>query len=211
MPETITPDQPTEATPAAPAAPATAAPETPAPQPETTKPAEPATPEPATGPDLAAEVAKWKELSRKNEQRAKENSEKAKKFDEIEDANKTEMERLKERAEAAEKAAAEERIERLRATKAATSGVSIDLIPVGTEEQMDAAIAAAIAFKDAAVAEATKRKPSPAAPAEIVTSAHDSTQAKQITSREELKSMSPAEILAAQKEGRLDELMGKTT
>lgn len=211
MSETITPDQTTEVTPAAPAANAAPAAPTPAPAPEPTKPTEPATPEPATGPDLAAEVAKWKELSRKNEQRAKENSEKAKKFDEIEEANKTELERLQSRLAEAEKAAAEEKVERLRATKAATSGVSIDLIPAGTEEQMDAAIAAAIAFKDAAVAEATRQKPSPAAPAEIVTAANGSTKVAQITSRDELKSMSPAEIIAAQKEGRLDQLMGKIT
>lgn len=211
MSETITPDQPTEATPAASAAPVAPPAPIPAPKPEPAKPTEPATPEPATGPDLAAEVAKWKELSRKNEARAKENAEARKKLDEIEEANKTEMERYKDRAEAAEKAAAEAVTESLRAKKAAESGVSIGLIPAGTEEQMDAAIAAAIAFKDAAVAEATKRKPSPAAPAEIVTAAHDSTQVKQITSRDELKSMTPAEIMAAQKDGRLDQLMGKIT
>lgn len=165
-------------------------------------------PEPATGPDLAAEVAKWKALSKKNELRAKDNADKAKKFDDIEEANKTEMQKLLDRAEAAEKVANDAKVETLRATKSAASGVSIALIPAGTEEQMDEAIAAAIAFKDAAVAAATKGK-APAAPAQIVTAPSSSTTVKQITSRDELKSMTHAQIMAAQKDGRLDELMGK--
>lgn len=168
-------------------------------------------PETEKGPDLAAEVAKWKALSKKNELRAKDNADKAKKFDDIEEANKTEMQKLLDRAEAAEKVANDAKVETLRATKSATSGVSIALIPAGTEEQMDEAIAAAIAFKDAAVAAATKSKATPAAPAQIVTAPSNSTTVKQITSRDELKSMTHAQILDAQKDGRLDELMGKTT
>ncbi|PYY63620.1 hypothetical protein DEJ30_11955 [Curtobacterium sp. MCPF17_003] len=54
-----------------------------------------------------AEAEKWKTLSRQNEQRAKDNAEKAKKFDEHEEATKTELDKLKERAEAAEKVNAE--------------------------------------------------------------------------------------------------------
>jgi len=50
-----------------------------------------------------AEVDKWKALSRKNEARAEENADKAKRFDEAEDANRTELEREKARADAAEK------------------------------------------------------------------------------------------------------------
>ena len=58
-------------------------------------------------PDPAAEVAKWKAMSRKNEERAKENEAAAKRLAEIEEANKTESEKLQARAEAAEKALAE--------------------------------------------------------------------------------------------------------
>jgi len=58
-------------------------------------------------PDLAAEVAKWKAMSRKNEERATENAAAAKRLAEIEEANKTEAERLQARAEAAEKLLAE--------------------------------------------------------------------------------------------------------
>lgn len=54
-----------------------------------------------------AEAEKWKGLSRKNEERATSNAEKAKKFDEHEEANRTELEKLTARAEAAEKVIAE--------------------------------------------------------------------------------------------------------
>lgn len=50
------------------------------------------------------DVEKWKALSRKNEDQAKSNAEKAKKFDELDEASKTEVEKERARAEAAEKA-----------------------------------------------------------------------------------------------------------
>lgn len=54
-----------------------------------------------------AEAEKWKGLSRKNEERATSNADKAKKFDEHEEANRTELEKLTARAEAAERVIAE--------------------------------------------------------------------------------------------------------
>jgi len=54
-----------------------------------------------------ADAEKWKGLSRKNEERATSNADKAKKFDEHEEANRTELEKLQARAEAAEKVNAE--------------------------------------------------------------------------------------------------------
>lgn len=54
-----------------------------------------------------ADAEKWKALSRKNEERANSNADKAKRFDEAEDANRTELEREKARADAAEKVIAE--------------------------------------------------------------------------------------------------------
>jgi len=70
------------------------------------KPAEGATLEEQLAAALA-DAEKWKGLSRKNEERAASNAEKAKKFDEHEEANKTELEKVQARAEAAEKAVAE--------------------------------------------------------------------------------------------------------
>lgn len=54
-----------------------------------------------------SEVDKWKALARKNEARAKENADKAKRLDELEEANKSELEKLLARAEAAEAKIAE--------------------------------------------------------------------------------------------------------
>ncbi|MFE6785189.1 hypothetical protein ACFVFF_23320 [Streptomyces sp. NPDC057680] len=71
----------------------------------------PAPEQPATGPEptteervaaLEAERDKWQSLSRKQEERAKANADKAKRFDELEAASKTEAEKLAERATAAE-------------------------------------------------------------------------------------------------------------
>lgn len=52
-------------------------------------------------------VETWKGHAKTWEERSKENFEKAKKFDEIEEANKTELEKANARAEAAEKAVAD--------------------------------------------------------------------------------------------------------
>jgi len=54
---------------------------------------------------LQEEVKKWRGLSRKHERRAKENVEAAKRLKELEDADKTEIERATERAAEAEKKA----------------------------------------------------------------------------------------------------------
>ena len=66
---------------------------------------QPATGEPTLEERLAAAKAdrdKWQGLSRKNESRARENADKARRFDELEAASKTEAQRLAERADAAD-------------------------------------------------------------------------------------------------------------
>ena len=60
-----------------------------------------------SGEDLAAQVEKWKALSRKNEARAKENAEKALKFDEIESASKSDLEKAQDALAQAEARVAE--------------------------------------------------------------------------------------------------------
>lgn len=168
---------------------------------EQQNPTEPVT---ETGPDLEAEVAKWKALSKKNEQRAKENAEKAKQLDAIEEANKSEVQKLLDRAEAAEKVAAQAVIGKTRSDVAKDTGVPAELLHGQTEEEMRAAAAVALAFKQA-------NKPPIAPPANLVTSDGKAPKVDQIRSRDELKSMTPQQILAAQQAGRLDELMGKST
>ncbi|WP_144834093.1 hypothetical protein [Microbacterium sp. BH-3-3-3] len=89
-----------------------------------------------------AEAEKWKALSRKNEEQAKANAEKAKKFDELEEANKTEQEKLLARAEAAEKRIAErEAMDAAAATAAEVAkakGVPASALRGSTREELEA-------------------------------------------------------------------------
>ncbi|MCY0928312.1 hypothetical protein OTB20_19345 [Streptomyces sp. H27-H1] len=80
-------------------------------EPSTEPSATPAPEQPATGSEstaeerlasLEAERDKWQSMSRKQEERAKANAEKARRFDDLEAASKTEAEKLAERAAAAE-------------------------------------------------------------------------------------------------------------
>jgi pyruvate/2-oxoglutarate dehydrogenase complex dihydrolipoamide acyltransferase (E2) component len=157
--------------------------------------------EPTSSNDLSAEVEKWKAMSKKNEQRAKENLDKAKRFDEFEEANKTDMEKLLARAEAAEKAVLDASARTLRAEVAASKGVPLELLSGVTQEELEASADIALAFKGTMPKAATSE------------GAGNVGQAiggvTQIVSRDQLKSMSQADINKARTEGRLDELMGK--
>lgn len=92
--------------------------------------------------DLAAEVEKWKALARKNEARAKENADKAKRLDDFEEAQKSEAEKLVARAEAAEaKLAEREKADQARALAdevAAAKGVSASVLRGSTKEELEA-------------------------------------------------------------------------
>jgi NAD-specific glutamate dehydrogenase len=156
--------------------------------------------EPTSSNDLSAEVEKWKAMSKKNEQRAKENLDKAKRFDEFEEANKTELERMLARAETAEKAVLDASARTLRAEIAATKGVPLELLSGTTQEELEASADSLLAFKGtmpkAATSEGAGNVGEP-----IGGSA-------QITSLELLNSMSPEEVGKARREGRLATLMG---
>lgn len=166
---------------------------------------EPADPEKET--DWKAEAEKWKNLSRKNEDTAKANSAAARKLAEIEEANKTEIEKAQARAEAAEKELVKSQTEALRAQVA----LNMKLTPsqakrlVGaTREELEADAAELLADLKSNAPSETPSSQGQGKQGEPV------GQTKQITSRDELKSMSPAEIVAARKDGRLDGLMGIT-
>lgn len=92
--------------------------------------------------DLVAEVEKWKALARKNEARAKENSDKAKRLDDLEEAQKSELEKLTARAEAAEaKIAEREKADAARALAeevAKEKGVSASVLRGSTKEELEA-------------------------------------------------------------------------
>jgi hypothetical protein len=130
-----TPPEPTPApAPGAPPAPTPPAPPAVPPVPGPTPPAPTA---PGTAPepvDLAAEVEKWKALSRQNEQRAKDNADAAKRLADIEDAAKTDAQRLADQAKASDERAAA-------ATKLATSA-TVQALAAGTFEDAEDAVGA---------------------------------------------------------------------
>jgi hypothetical protein len=104
-------------------------------------PTEPATPEPK---DWESEAAKWKRQARENEARAKANADAAKRLAEIEDAAKSEAEKLAEKL-----AAAEERV--AAATKRAVSA-QIKAMATGrfadSSDAVDALTASGVSFLD---------------------------------------------------------------
>lgn len=110
------------------------APTGPAPAPGPTPPAPPAPAAPPEPVDLAAEVEKWKALSRQNEQRAKENSAAATRLQEIEDAAKTETQRLTDQLQA-------EKDRATAATRLATSA-SVQALAAATFEDPEDAVGA---------------------------------------------------------------------
>ena len=157
---------------------------------------------PTDAPDLASEAEKWKALARKNEQRAKENADKAKRFDEFEEAQKTEQQKLTERAERAEQALVAAEAARLRASIAAKHGVPEALLTGSTEEALEQAATALLAFKG----------PQPTAPSpdgQGAVGVPISSQTKQITSIDEYNRLPLEERLAARRDGRINGLLGK--
>ena len=97
-------------------------------------------PDTGTSKDWEAEANKWKALARKHETTARSNSDAAKRLAEIEDAQKTEQQRLQDRATAAEQRAAHLQAANARLLAATTFGIPAELIELlgdGDEEQIN--------------------------------------------------------------------------
>jgi hypothetical protein len=139
-------------TPTATIAPVTGTPAPAAPAPADTAPQAPEDPQ--------AELAKWKALSRQHEARAKENADKALKFDAAEEANKTELQKALDRAEAAEKVAQAATVDSLRARTAAAKGVPQQLLTGTTVEELEASADALLSFRGPAGPKAGAPDPS---------------------------------------------------
>jgi hypothetical protein len=102
-----------------------------------------------------------------------------------------------------------ERTERIRERVARETGVPPEVIAGADEESMKASAEQVLAWAQGLA----KKSGVPAvAPAETVNSSTPAHQngVQQIQSRDELKGMSSAQIMAAYNEGRMDRLMGKT-
>lgn len=95
---------------------------------------------------LKAEIAKWKANSRKNETEKKANAEKARLFDELQEAQKTETQKLADAKAAAERDAAAAKLEVARVTVAAAKGVPAALLSGTTKEEMEASADALLAW-----------------------------------------------------------------
>lgn len=150
--------------------------------------------------DYKAEAEKWKALSRKNEDRAKENAEAAKRLADIEAAQLSETEKLTKRAEEAERRATELETKTVRASIAAEKGVPADLLAGSTEEELRASADRLIQFRGpTTTTDFGVGKPG--------TKDIGDGKAEQI-SREQLKKMTHQEIVEAKKAGRLNDVLG---
>lgn len=172
------------------------------------------TPELSEAEKLKAEVDKWKSLSRKNEQQAKANLAAAKELEEIKKSQLSDTERLI--AETKEQTALSVRRE------FAGKLVDAELKSQLNGRLLDAG--ALLSFDKSSfidddgnpnteaiqswVEAHSKTTETPAPDLGQGTRGNNPSKA-QIRSRDELQNMSPAEILQARKEGRLDSLMGK--
>ena len=166
---------------------------------------QPETGEPQGTPDPLAEVAKWKEMSRKNEERARANAEKAKRFDALEEASKTEQQKA---ADAAAKSATERDEARAEAARLRAA------VKFGLTEEDLTHLDGIPAERVEAIAEwVASRAPAPKAPA-----APPATSQGDVgdpigggtgqLSRSDIAGMSPDEINSARAQGRLNVLLG---
>ena len=124
---------------------------------------------------------------------------KAGRLDEIEEAQKSELQKALDRADAAEKRAADAEIAHLRSSTAARYGVPEDLLTGSTADDLDAAAQKLLSFRGTPPA-------TPPAEGQGKQGSPVTEGVKQLT-REDLKSMSPEAIVKAREEGRLESLM----
>lgn len=163
---------------------------------------------------LKAEVDKWKSLSRKNEQQAKANNAAAKELETIRQSQLTETEKLIEqtktetalsvRREFANKLVDAE-------LKSALHGMLMDADSLLSFEKSSFILDDGNIDSEAIKSwvEAHSKSTETPAPDLGQGSRGNNPSKSQIRSRDELKNMSPADILEARKDGRLDTLMGK--
>lgn len=155
--------------------------------------------------EATSEVEKWKALARKNEARAKENAEKAKRLDELEEASKTEQQKLADAAELARKEAAETAAELAKLRAAVKHGLSdddLELLGTGTAEEIEAR-----AERLAARLKGTTPPPAPSSDGQGKQGDPVATGVKQLT-REQLAALTPEQRIEAHEKGQLDDLIG---
>jgi hypothetical protein len=155
------------------------------------KPAEPA--------EAKTDTTDWKAEARKHEARAKENAGAAKRLAEIEEANKTESQRLADRADAAEKRAADLEMRALRSQVALDNNLPANLV-----DRLRGDTAEALA-EDAQSLLTLLRRSVPDVDQGVKTGGNG-VPAQLVAS--DLKGMSPEQIVKARAEGRCNDLLG---
>lgn len=156
--------------------------------------------------DSAAEVEKWKALARKNEARAKENAEKAQRLDALEEANKTEQQKLSDAADLARKEAAETAVELAKLRAAVKHGLSdddLELLGTGTAEEIEGRAERLAARLKGAAAPA---HPAPSSDGQGKQGEPVTAGVKQLT-RTEYDRLTPEQKIEAQETGQLRDLL----
>lgn len=148
--------------------------------------------------ELAADVEKWKAMARKHEDASKSKDDRLKKLDELEESQKTEAQKLIDRAEKAEARATEIEVRATRAEVAAAKGVPVNLITGSTKEEMESTADALVAFKG-----------TPIRPDMGQGNRGDDVGGKKQLSQSDLDTMTPEQINEARRSGRLDTLLKK--
>lgn len=154
--------------------------------------------------DFKSEAEKWKALARQNEQRAKQNAEAAKRLAEIEDANKSEVERAIARAEEAERRAQQLELDSVRASVALEKG----LTPSQAKRLVGASREELEADADDLLADLKANRASTVASADGQgrTGTAVGATGGQLT-RADLQNMTKKQIDEARRDGRLDDLL----
>lgn len=99
--------------------------------------------------DWKAEARKWESRAKENLTAAKANEGAAKRLAEIEEAQKTEAQKVQERLDAAERRAAELELKATRAEVAAAKGVPANLLTGSTQAELEASADALLEFRGA--------------------------------------------------------------
>lgn len=147
-----------------------------------------------------AEARKWKEMSRKNEARMKENAEKARLYDEAQEQGKTELQKALDKAEQAEARVKALEVQAVRAQVAAAKGVDVDLLSGSTLEELEASADRLLEWRGAQI-------PKGAPSSDAGHRGDEIRSSKQLT-REDLKTMSAEQINQARRAGQLNDVMG---
>lgn len=148
-------------------------------------------------------VAKLRQEAAKYRTEAKANADAAARLAEIEEANKTEAQKLADRLAAAEAKAQEAELRALRSDVSREKGVPAELLSGTTAEELNAAADRLLAFRG----EAPKPPVAPRGDWQGNVGEPIGNGAAQL-SREDLKGMSPDAIVKAKSEGRLNDLLG---